>query len=95
MAIRHTGETAKYDGIYYLIHYLLRMPRFVSLLNIGNRKVSLNLVPVDFVVEAMIALAQDDQAVGKTLQLADPQPLTTHAALQRNCQRGQSERLAE
>ena len=26
----HTGETAKYDGIYYLIHYLLRMPRFVS-----------------------------------------------------------------
>jgi nucleoside-diphosphate-sugar epimerase len=74
----HTGETAKYDGIYYLIHYLLRMPRFVSLLNIGNRKVSLNLVPVNFVVEALIALSQDEQAVGKTLQLADPQPLTTH-----------------
>jgi len=74
----HTGETAKYDGIYYLIRYLLRMPRFVSLLNIGNRKVSLNLVPVDFVVEAMTALARDDQAIGQTLQLADPNPLTTH-----------------
>ena len=74
----HTGETAKYDGIYYLIHYLLSMPRFVSLLNIGNRKVSLNLVPVDFVVEAMMALAQDNRSVGKTVQLADPQPLTTH-----------------
>ena len=73
-----TGETAKYDGIYYLIHYLLRMPRFVSWLNIGNRKVSLNLVPVDFVIEAMTALAQDERSVGKTLQLADPQPLTTH-----------------
>jgi nucleoside-diphosphate-sugar epimerase len=73
-----TGETAKYDGIYYLIRYLLRMPRVVSLLNIGNRKVSLNLVPVDFVVEAMTALAQDDRSVGKTVQLADPQPLTTH-----------------
>ena len=73
-----SGETAKYDGIYYLIHYLLRMPRFVSWLNIGNRKVSLNLVPVDFVIEAMTALAQDDQSVGKTLQLADPLPLTTH-----------------
>jgi thioester reductase-like protein len=73
-----TGETAKYDGIYYLIHYLLRMPRFVSLLNIGNRKVSLNLVPVDFVIEAMTALAQDERSVGKTLQLADPDPLTTH-----------------
>jgi thioester reductase-like protein len=74
----HTGETAKYDGIYYLIRYLLRMPRIVSLLNIGNRKVSLNLVPVDFVVEAMTVLAQDDRSSGKTLQLADPQPLTTH-----------------
>ena len=73
-----TGETAKYDGIYYLIHYLLSMPRFVSLLNIGNRKVSLNLVPVDYVIEAMMALAQDERSVGKTLQLADPQPLTTH-----------------
>lgn len=73
-----TGETAKYDGIYYLIHYLLRMPHFVSLLNIGNRKVSLNLVPVDFVIEALIAFAQDDRSVGKTLQLADPEPLTTH-----------------
>lgn len=74
----HTGETAKYDGIYYLIHYLLSMPRFVSLLNIGNRKVSLNLVPVDFVIEALMALAQDERSLGKTLQLADPRPLTTH-----------------
>jgi len=40
--------------------------------------VSLNLVPVDFVIEAMIALAQDERSIGKTLQLADPQPLTTH-----------------
>ncbi|MDQ2856427.1 MAG: SDR family oxidoreductase [Acidobacteriota bacterium] len=74
-----TGETAKYDGIYYLINYLLRMPRFISLFNIGNRKVSLNLVPVDFVVEAIAALARDDRAVGKTIQIADPAPLTTHA----------------
>ena len=73
-----TGETAKYDGVYYLIRYLLRMPRPVSLLNIGNRNVSLNLVPIDFVVEAMAALADDERAVGKTVQLADPRPLTTH-----------------
>jgi thioester reductase-like protein len=72
-----TGETAKYDGIYYLIRYLLRMPR-LSLFNIGNRKVSLNLVPVDFVVEAMTALASDERAAGATVQIADPQPLTTH-----------------
>jgi thioester reductase-like protein len=72
-----TGETAKYDGIYYLINYLLKWPSLLSNFNIGNDEVSLNLVPVDFVVEAMSALATDASAVGKTLQLADPNPLTT------------------
>ena len=73
-----TGETAKYDGIYYLIHYLRMWPGALTLLNIGNNDVRLNLVPVDFVIEAMIAMAKDDKAVGATLQLADPAPLTTH-----------------
>lgn len=72
-----TGETAKYDGIYYLIHYLRRWPGGLSLINIGNSKVSLNLVPIDFVIEAMVALAKDEQAVGATVQIADPSPLTT------------------
>lgn len=73
-----TGETAKYDGIYYLIQYLRMSPRLLSLINIGNRNVSLNLVPVDFIVEAIAAIAQDERAIGATVQLADPNPLTTH-----------------
>jgi thioester reductase-like protein len=73
-----TGETGKYDGVYYLIHYLLRWPSMLSMLNIGNHVVSLNLVPVDFVVDAMAALVFDERAIGKTLQLADPSPLTTN-----------------
>jgi thioester reductase-like protein len=72
-----TGETAKYDGIYYLIHYLRMWPSALTLLNIGNSDVRLNLVPVDFVIEAMIALAKDKKAIGATVQLADPAPLTT------------------
>jgi thioester reductase-like protein len=73
-----TGETAKYDGVYYLIQYLLKWPGALSLINIGNHEVSLNLVPVDFVVDAMAALAFDERAIGKTMQLADPSPLTTN-----------------
>lgn len=73
-----TGETVKYDGVYYLIHYLRSWPQLLTHINIGNRDVSLNIVPVDFVIEAMAALAQDDRAVGATVQLADPAPLTTH-----------------
>ena len=72
-----TGETAKYDGVYYLINYLRMWPGALSLANIGNRDVRLNIVPVDFVVEAMAALAADERAAGETVQLADPAPLTT------------------
>lgn len=73
-----TGETAKYDGIYYLIQYLRLQPDLLSLINIGNHKVRLNLVPVDFVVEGIAALAEDEAAIGATVQLADPHPLTTY-----------------
>jgi len=72
-----TGETAKYDGIYYLIKYLLRAPKLLRFVNVGNNSVRLNLVPVDFVVNAIATLAFDDEAEGKTLAIADPEPLTT------------------
>ena len=72
-----TGETTKYDGIYSLILYLRRVPSLLRFVNVGNNRVKLNLVPVDFVVEAIAALARDDRATGKTVALADPNPLTT------------------
>jgi thioester reductase-like protein len=72
-----TGETAKYDGIYYLINYLRKAPHLFRFVNVGNRDVKLNLVPVDFVVEAIACLAKDEHALGKTIAIADPNPLTT------------------
>lgn len=72
-----TGETAKYDGIYSLINYLRKAPNLLRFVNVGNSAVKLNLVPVDFVVEGIAALAKDENAVGKTVALADPNPLTT------------------
>ena len=72
-----TGETVKYDGIYYLIQYLRKAPGLLRLVNVGNKMVRLNLVPVDFVVEGIAALSTDENAIGKTIALADPDPLTT------------------
>jgi thioester reductase-like protein len=72
-----TGETTKYDGVYYLIHYLRKAPALLRMVNVGNPKVRLNLVPVDFVVDGIAALSRDKNAIGKTIALADPQPLTT------------------
>lgn len=72
-----TGETAKYDGIYYLINYLRKAPSLLRFLNVGNKQVRLNLVPVDFVVDGIAALSTDESASGKTIALADPYPLAT------------------
>ncbi|MFV0388358.1 MAG: SDR family oxidoreductase [Pyrinomonadaceae bacterium] len=74
-----TGETAKYDGIYYVITFLRKFPEMFRLVNVGNDDVRLNLVPVDFVIEAMSVLADDERAIGKTIALADPAPMTTRA----------------
>ena len=73
----NTGQIVKYDGIYYLIHYLRKAPGLLRFINVGNRDVRLNLVPVDFVVDAIAALSTDETAAGKTLAIADPDPLTT------------------
>lgn len=72
-----TGETVKYDGIYYLIKYLMMAPGLLRLVNVGNPEVRLNLVPVDFVVDGIAALSQDDSTLNKTIALADPNPLAT------------------
>jgi len=72
-----SGETVKYDGIYYLIQYLRKAPGLLRLINVGNEKVRLNLVPVDFVVDGIAALSTDENVIGKTIALADPDPLTT------------------
>ena len=72
-----TGETAKYDGIYYLINYVRKAPFILRVVNVGNKNVRLNLVPVDFVVDGIAALSKDKKAIGKTVALADPTPLTT------------------
>lgn len=74
-----TGETAKYDGIYYVIFYYKKFAPLLRLANVGNKTVRLNLVPVDFVVEGLAALSKDEKAIGKTIALADPNPLSTAA----------------
>jgi len=72
-----TGEIPKYDGIYYLIQYLRKAPFLLRAINVGNKAVKLNLVPVDYVVNAIAELAFDERAKGKSIAIADPAPLTT------------------
>ena len=72
-----TGETQKYDGPYYFIRWALRLPAVAILPMVGDpAAVRLNVVPRDFVVQAIAGLAADPGARGRTFHLADPSPLT-------------------
>ncbi len=73
-----TGETEKFDGPYYLLRTIARSEGFRRpVMQFGASDASFNVVPVDFVVAAIIAAAFLAQAEGQTLHLVDPQPLST------------------
>jgi thioester reductase-like protein len=72
-----TGETGKYDGPYFVLQWLLRQGRFAVLPEIGDPAAyRINLVPSNYVLDAMAFLATKPSSIGKTFQLADPAPLT-------------------
>lgn len=78
-----TGETSKRDGLYFLIDLLLRAPRWLPPVHVGRSGAALNVVPVDFVVEAMARLWTMDKAVGQTIHLVDPSPLSAREIVER------------
>ena len=70
-----TGETDKYDGPYQMIHYLLDAPPLAVLPEFGDPgAIEVNVVPRDFVVDAIDAISARDDTVDEVYQLADPDP---------------------
>jgi thioester reductase-like protein len=77
-----TGATQKFDGPYFVLQWLLRQPRLAVMPVVGDLTCEVNVVPSDFVVGAIDALAGRPVSLGKTYQLADPRPLQVRAMLQ-------------
>ena len=69
-----TGETAKFDGPYLVLRLMERLPSPGVFFRIGTSRGTVNIVPVDFVVEAMARLAATSASSGRTYHLCDPQP---------------------
>lgn len=77
-----TGETDKYDGPYGMLTFLNKLPRFLPFVYIGPCQAPLNMVPVDFLVDAMAELWTNPEALGLTVHLADPYPHTSGEVLE-------------
>ncbi len=72
-----TGETQKYDGPYYIIRWLLRWGRVAPVPIAPNaERYSVNVVPRDFVVDALAHLSGLPESKGRVYQLCDPAPLS-------------------
>ena len=72
-----TGATQKFDGPYYMLRTVaFAANRRVPIPQFAHAEANFNVVPVDFVIDAL-AVADDDPAlVGETLHLVDPEPVT-------------------
>jgi thioester reductase-like protein len=79
-----TGATQKFDGPYYVMQWILRQPRNFALLPVVGRpaKYRFNVVPCDFIVEAIDYLSANPASLGRCYNLADPAPLTVDETIE-------------
>ena len=81
-ATRGTGETQKFDGPYYMLRVIsFCESRGMPIPQFGRSAAPFNVVPVDFVVDALVAGSLSADAVGETLHLVDPEPVTASELL--------------
>ena len=71
-----TGEISRFDGPYFMGLLLASSPVSVPLPLPGKGIGPLNMVPVDYVVDAIYHLSLHPRAAGKTFHLVDPNPLS-------------------
>ena len=71
-----TGEVDRFDGPYLLILLVVTSPPDLALPLPGRGDERLNLVPIDWVARASVALGRDPRSHGRTFHLVDPHPLT-------------------
>jgi thioester reductase-like protein len=71
-----SGEVDRLDGPYLLVLLMLTAPPdfAIPLPTEGNAR--LDMVPVDWVARAAVAIGRDPRAIGKTFHLVDPKPHT-------------------
>jgi thioester reductase-like protein len=76
-----TGETAKFDGPYFAMRAMLRVPSPGLFVKVGSGRHPVNVVPVDFIIEALARLSTSEVSRGRTYHLTDPDPLSVNQLL--------------
>jgi NAD(P)-dependent dehydrogenase (short-subunit alcohol dehydrogenase family) len=90
-----SGETDKVDGPYYFFKLIQRMRRALPawMPTIGIEGGRINIVPVDFVVEAMDHIAHARHHDSDCYHLVDPEPMRVGDVLNTFCEAGHAPRM--
>src|SRR3954469_22163943 len=73
-----TGDTQKFDGPYFMLRAIgVSVKRGWPIAKYGKSAAPFNGVPVDFVVNGLLAGSKDEQAIGETFHLVDPEPISS------------------
>lgn len=67
-----TGETIKFDGPYFFLNLIDKIKFLPRLPYIGRSTATINVVPVDYIVNAVVFISGEQKAEGKTIHLTDP-----------------------
>lgn len=73
-----SGEIDRFEGPYLLVLLMLNSPVDLRVPLPGRGDIPLNLVPIDYVVKAGLAITNNPRAAGHTFHLVDPHPPTVH-----------------
>lgn len=69
------GKTAKFDGPYYVILLMMKIPSGFPFPKVGSGEAEVNIVPVDFIVDSICYLSRfPDEIRGGVFHLTDPRP---------------------
>jgi thioester reductase-like protein len=72
-----TGETQKFDGPYYMLRTVaFAAAKKMPIPQFAGTDAPFNVVPVDFVLDALAVADDDPELVGETLHLVDPEPIS-------------------
>ncbi len=77
-----TGEIDRMAGPYSLIHAIVQAPTGVPILMPGKGDCPLNMVPADYVCDALHMLSRQDDTEGQTFHLCDPNPLSARSVFE-------------
>lgn len=76
-----TGRLARIEGAHLMISALLNAPRDVPMLRPAQGSAQLQVVPIDYAVEAGLAIAHAQESIGRTHHIIDRDALSIEDAL--------------